>query len=146
MVQTRCGPTCAASGKRGCTMRTRDEKREYFAGGRLPANGKVHFIGIGGAGMSGIARVLLHQGRDVSGSDEIESATTIDLETRGAKVFIGHSEQNLENAETVVVSDAIDLEHNPEFVVAKNRGLPLFTRSQALASVIADRKVLAVTG
>ena len=127
-------------------MRTRSEKKDHFSQADFPPTGRVHFIGIGGAGMSGIARVLLHMGRDVSGSDEVESATTRDLQSRGAKVFIGHQETNLDDAEIVVVSDAVDLNSNPEFSAAKQKNLKLLTRSQALASVLQGRKVLAVTG
>ena len=126
-------------------MRTREEKKEYFAIGKLPPAGVVHFIGIGGAGMSGIARVLLHQGRDVTGSDEVDSASIEDLRQRGATVYIGHDAKNIQGSDIIIVSDAVDLKANPEFIAAKNAALFL-TRSQALAEVISRRKVLAVTG
>jgi D-alanine--D-alanine ligase len=127
-------------------MRTREEKKEHFSKPEFPGSGRVHFIGIGGAGMSGIARVLLHAGREVTGSDEVESATTRDLAARGARTFIGHEMSNVEGAETVVVSDAVDLKTNPEFLAAKSANLALLTRSQALAAVLKGKKVLAVTG
>lgn len=127
-------------------MRTRQDKQDYFTSGALPATGRVHFIGIGGAGMSGIARVLLHRGREVSGSDEVDSDSIADLRHRGATVFIGHAESNVADADIVVVSDAVDLAINSEFLEARRKKATLLTRSQALAAIVADKKVLAVTG
>ena len=82
--------------------------------------GKVHLVGIGGAGMSGIARILLARGVPVSGSDARESATSAALRDAGATVHIGHDATNVAGADTVVVSTAIR-DANPEVVEASDR-------------------------
>src|SRR5271168_3567736 len=84
--------------------------------------GRVHFAGIGGAGMSGIARVMLARGVQVSGSDQAESATLKELESLGARVYVGHDAANLGDADTLVVSSAIR-EDNAELAEARRRGL-----------------------
>ena len=104
-----------------------------------------HFIGIGGAGMSGIARIMLAQGIVVSGSDAKESAVTQQLETLGAKIFIGHSSQNQEQADVVVISSAIS-ESNPELLAAKERGVQIIPRAEALALVMYGKRSVAVAG
>jgi UDP-N-acetylmuramate--alanine ligase len=94
----------------------------------------VHFIGIGGSGISGLARMFLNAGIPVSGSDRAESQNTRDLEELGARVFIGHDAGNLDvvpDLDTVVYTGAIWPE-NPEFLAAKERGLSVLHRSQAL--------------
>ncbi len=78
----------------------------------------IHFVGIGGAGMSGIAEVLLNEGYAISGSDISQNAVTDRLQSKGATIFIGHDQTNVENASVVVVSTAID-KGNPELVAAK---------------------------
>ena len=113
----------------------------------LPAEdlGRVHFVGIGGAGMSGIARILLARGVAVSGSDAKESVALTALRALGADVFVGHDGEQLGAADTVVVSSAIrDL--NPELVAARGRGLRVLPRAAALASVMAGRRAVAVAG
>jgi UDP-N-acetylmuramate--alanine ligase len=107
--------------------------------------GRVHLVGIGGAGMSAIARVMLARGMPVSGSDAAESATLKELESLGARVHLGHRAANLGDAETLVVSSAIR-EDNPELAEARRRGLRVLHRAGALASLTADRRVIAVTG
>lgn len=104
-----------------------------------------HFIGIGGAGMSGIARIMLAQGVTVSGSDVKESAVTTQLETLGARVFIGHAAQNQAGADVVVVSSAISSQ-NPELVEAQSRGAQIMARADALALVMAGKRSVAVAG
>ena len=96
---------------------------------------KVHFIGIGGVGMSGIARVAKEKGMEVSGSDLRESRYTQQLREAGVKVFIGPSASNLEglDPDVVVVSTAI-LENNAEFIEAKKRNLPIWHRAKMLAA------------
>ncbi|MDQ2986348.1 MAG: D-alanine--D-alanine ligase [Armatimonadota bacterium] len=126
-------------------MRTRQETAQWFPLSSLPA-GSIHFIGIGGAGMSGIARVLLHQGREVSGSDIVDSESLDDLRERGAEIFVGHAAENVGTADVVVVSDAVTLKTNPEFIEAARRKLHLVKRSQALGSIVSDKRVIAVTG
>jgi UDP-N-acetylmuramate--alanine ligase len=94
--------------------------------------GHVHFIGIGGSGMSGIARILIGMGHKVTGSDVRTSPNIVALEALGAKIAIGHDEANLGEADTVVVTSAL-WPTNPEYLLAKKRNLPVIHRSQALA-------------
>src|SRR5215470_12682336 len=107
--------------------------------------GRVHFAGIGGAGMSGIARVMLARGVPVSGSDSADSATLKELEALGAKVHVGHAAGNLGDADTLVVSSAIR-DDNPELAEARRRGLRVLHRAGALAAVMHGRRVIAITG
>jgi UDP-N-acetylmuramate--alanine ligase len=107
--------------------------------------GSVHFIAIGGAGMSGVARVMLARGVPVSGSDAKKSLVLAALETEGAQVHIGHDAANLGNADTVVISSAIR-ENNVELQEARTRGLRVLHRSQALASVMQGSRRVAVAG
>ncbi|QKW35319.1 UDP-N-acetylmuramate--L-alanine ligase [Actinomadura sp. NAK00032] len=107
--------------------------------------GRVHFIAIGGAGMSGIARIMLRRGMAVSGSDARDSELLGQLGDLGAKVFVGHDEAHVGEADTVVVSTAIR-ESNPELVAARARGLRVLHRSAALASLMAGRRAVAVAG
>jgi UDP-N-acetylmuramate--alanine ligase len=113
----------------------------------LPAHrlGHVHFVGIGGAGLSAIARIMLARGIRVSGSDGVDSPTLDALRTLGARVHVGHASDQLGDADTVVLSTAVR-EDNPEYVAARARGLRVLPRSAALASVMAGRRVLAVAG
>lgn len=105
----------------------------------------IHFIGIGGIGMSGIAQIVLRKGIKVSGSDIKESKITAKLMELGAQVFIGHSCENLRGADVVVYSSAIT-EENPEFREAKRLNIPLVRRAEILAQLMADKTVIAVTG
>jgi len=107
--------------------------------------GAIHLIGIGGAGMSGIARILLARGVPVSGSDAKQSRTLAALAARGARVVVGHDPANLGNADTVVVSTAIR-ETNPELAEARRRGLPVLPRAAALAALMSGRRGVAVAG
>jgi len=107
--------------------------------------GRVHFIAIGGAGMSGIARIMLRRGMAVSGSDARDSELLGQLGDLGAKVFVGHDAAYVGDADTVVVSTAIR-ESNPELVAARERGLRVLHRSAALASLMAGRRAVAVAG
>jgi UDP-N-acetylmuramate--alanine ligase len=109
------------------------------------ALGRVHFIGIGGVGMAGLARVLLGRGATVSGSDAKASATTELLRALGATVRIGHDAAHLGDADTVVVTTAAR-ETNPELVEARRRGLLVLHRSQALAALMRGRRAVAVAG
>ncbi|MEW2356593.1 UDP-N-acetylmuramate--L-alanine ligase [Spirillospora sp. NPDC029432] len=107
--------------------------------------GRVHFIAIGGAGMSGIARIMLKRGIAVSGSDARDSELLGQLGDLGAKVFVGHDAAYLGDADTVVVSTAIR-EANPELAAARERGLRVLHRSAALAALMAGRRAVAVAG
>jgi UDP-N-acetylmuramate--alanine ligase len=112
------------------------------------ALGRVHFTGIGGAGMSGIARIMLARGIAVSGSDSTPSAMLDDLHAQGARVYVGHAAANLGDlgpADTLVLSSAIRAD-NPELAEATRRGLRVVHRAAALASVMAGRRVIAVAG
>jgi UDP-N-acetylmuramate--alanine ligase len=107
--------------------------------------GPVHLAGIGGIGMSALARLLLQTGRQVSGSDKQESPITDELKALGATIFIGHEAHNLKDAGALVVSTAITA-GNPELEEAKRRGLPVWHRSQLLAYLAKDDKLVAITG
>jgi UDP-N-acetylmuramate--alanine ligase len=107
--------------------------------------GRVHFIGIGGAGMSGVARILLARGSEVSGSDAKDSRGLAGLRAQGARVCVGHDVAHLTGADTVVVSSAVR-ESNPELAGARARGLRVLHRSQALAAVMQQRRAVAVAG
>lgn len=113
----------------------------------IPAErlGRVHFIGIGGAGMSGIARILLARGIRVSGSDAKDSVSLTALRALGARVYVGHAAEQVDGADTVVVSSAVR-ERNPELVAARTRNLRVLPRAAALAAVMAGRRAVAVAG
>ena len=113
----------------------------------LPAEqlGRVHFVGIGGAGLSGIARIMLGRGITVSGSDAHDSPTLEALRALGARVDLGHDAAHVAGADTLVVSTAVR-EDNPEYVEAVRQGLRILPRSAALAAVMSGRRVLAVAG
>ncbi|MFA4988607.1 MAG: UDP-N-acetylmuramate--L-alanine ligase [Candidatus Omnitrophota bacterium] len=104
-----------------------------------------HFIGIGGIGMSGIARLMLKCGFSVSGSDLREGRITKELEGLGARICIGHSPGNIKGMETVVYSSAIS-DDNPEMVHARDKGLPLMRRAEALAMLMRSKRVITVSG
>jgi UDP-N-acetylmuramate--alanine ligase len=105
----------------------------------------IHFIGIGGAGMSGIAEVLLNQGYHISGSDIAESGTTRRLQNLGMTVHIGHRADNVEKADVVVVSSAIDKE-NEEILEAMNRRIPIIRRAEMLAELMRYRHAIVIAG
>jgi len=113
----------------------------------VPASelGKVHFTAIGGAGMSGIARIMLSRGMTVSGSDAAASDLLAGLAVAGARVSVGHAAENLGDADTLVVSTAIRPD-NPELVKARQRGLRVLHRAAALASVMLGYQGIAVAG
>jgi UDP-N-acetylmuramate--alanine ligase len=107
--------------------------------------GIVHFIGIGGSGMSGIARIVNGMGNTVTGSDVRESPNIDALRKLGIQVKIGHAEDNLANANTVVVTSAL-WPTNPEYLLAKQNGIPVIHRSQALAHLASKKRLVAVAG
>ena len=113
----------------------------------IPAEklGHVHFVGIGGAGLSGIARIMVARGITVSGSDAKDSRTITALRALGATCYVGHDPAQVNGADTVVVSTAIK-ETNPEVVEARQRGLLLYSRAAALSSIMDGRRVAAVSG
>ena len=113
---------------------------------KLPGDvGPIHFVGIGGIGMSGIAEVLLDQGYLVQGSDVKSSDITQRLEKLGAQIYLNQAAENLETAEVVVVSSAIKM-GNPELVAARSRGLPVVRRAEMLAELMRLKSNIAVAG
>ncbi len=105
----------------------------------------IHFVGVGGSGMSGIAEVLVHLGYTVSGSDLAASATTRRLESEGVKVMIGHAAENAAGADAVVVSTAVRGD-NPEVVAARERKIPVVPRAQMLAELMRLKRGIAIAG
>jgi UDP-N-acetylmuramate--alanine ligase len=106
---------------------------------------RIHFVGIGGAGMSGIAEVLFNQGYDISGSDLKESNTTLHLQAMGIKVFIGHHVENVTGVDVVVNSSAVD-DSNPEIASAREQRIPIVRRAEMLAELMRYRHGIAVAG
>ncbi|MBD0353557.1 MAG: UDP-N-acetylmuramate--L-alanine ligase [Rubrobacteraceae bacterium] len=106
---------------------------------------KIHMIGIGGAGMSGIAEVLKNRGHTVTGSDLKESPYTRRLRDAGMEVYIGHAVKQIGDAERVVISTAIP-KTNPELLEARRRSIPVISRAAALASILKDGCSIAVAG
>jgi UDP-N-acetylmuramate--alanine ligase len=112
----------------------------------LPAQlGSLHFVGIGGSGMSGIARLFLAAGHRVTGSDRSENHNTQALRELGATVTIGHDAANLGDADTLIYTGAL-WPDNPEYLLAVERGLNVLHRSQALAWLIHGQRLIAVAG
>ena len=107
--------------------------------------GVVHFIGIGGIGMSGIAEVLHNLGYSVQGSDQADSANVQRLRDKGIACFVGHAAENLGAAEVVVVSTAVK-KNNPELVAARERLLPIVRRAEMLAELMRFRNAIAIGG
>ena len=103
----------------------------------------IHFVGIGGAGMIGIARVLLQKGYKISGSDILDSHDLQRLRSDGAKVSIGHSKENIKNANLLVVSSAID-KNNPELIQAKKDSITTIPRAEMLGSLMIGYESIAV--
>ncbi|WP_286239699.1 UDP-N-acetylmuramate--L-alanine ligase [Neptuniibacter halophilus] len=106
---------------------------------------RIHFIGIGGVGMCGIAEVLLNQGYQISGSDIKPSATTNRLQGLGMTICIGHSEENVSAVDVVVVSTAVN-EENPEVKAAREQRIPIVRRAEMLAELMRYRHGIAVAG
>jgi len=105
----------------------------------------IHFVGIGGSGMNGIAEVLLNLGFQVSGSDLAESSVTQRLKTLGATIHYGHDTNNLQDADAVVTSTAVKAD-NPEVVAARERRIPIVPRAVMLAELMRLRQGIAVAG
>src|SRR5436853_2331552 len=113
---------------------------------KLPADiGPIHFVGIGGIGMSGIAEVLVNLGYTVQGSDASDGANVKRLRDKGATVAVGHKAENLGLAEVVVVSTAIK-RANPELVAARTRRLPVVRRAEMLAELMRLKQCVAIAG
>lgn len=120
------------------TETTRDERL-------LEDLGRVHFIGVGGAGMSGIAHLMAARGMTVTGSDQADGDRLAELRSLGVTVHVGHAGEHVDGADTVVVSSAVH-EDNPELARARALGLRVIHRSQALAWLTRGHRVIAVAG
>src|SRR5262245_28253753 len=113
---------------------------------KLPREiGPIHFIGIGGIGMSGIAEVLMNLGYTVQGSDASDNANVKRLRDKGAKVFVGHKSEHVDGAEVMVVSSAIKRD-NPELVAAREKRLPVVRRAEMLAELMRLKSCVAIAG
>ena len=106
---------------------------------------KIHFVGIGGSGMSGIAEVLINQEYEVSGSDKSETSVTTHLKSLGAKIFFNHAPENIDGAQVVVMSSAID-PSNPEITRAKETMVPVIPRAEMLAELMRMKYGIAIAG
>ncbi len=112
----------------------------------LPLNiGLVHFVGIGGIGMSGIAEILHNLGHQVQGSDISENQNVKRLRSLGIKIHVGHDEDNINQANVVVISSAIKME-NPEIAAARTRRIPVVRRAEMLAELMRLKSSIAVGG
>jgi UDP-N-acetylmuramate--alanine ligase len=105
----------------------------------------IHFVGIGGIGMSGIAEVLINLGYNISGSDKAQSETTARLQKLGARVAFGHAAENIGNADVVVTSTAVKVD-NPEVVAAHQKNVPVIPRAEMLAELLKMKFSVAVSG
>src|SRR5580693_2364142 len=113
---------------------------------RLPREiGPIHFVGIGGIGMSGIAEVLCNLGYTVQGSDASESANVVRLREKGIKIAIGHQAENVAGADVVVVSTAIKRD-NPELMAARASRIPVVRRAEMLAELMRLKSCVAIAG
>src|SRR5688572_7174387 len=113
---------------------------------KLPLKlGTIHFIGIGGIGMSGIAEVLANLGYSVRGSDVADSANVKRLRGHGIAVAVGHKAENVEGAEVIVISSAIKRD-NPELVAARAKRLPVVRRAEMLAELMRLKSCIAIAG
>jgi UDP-N-acetylmuramate--alanine ligase len=111
----------------------------------MPDKNHIHLIGIGGTGLSAIAKVLLEQGHHVSGSDMHTSAQTESIAASGAVVFIGHDAAHIAGADWIIQSSAVP-DTNPEVMAARKSGIPVFKRAQMLSQIIREKHCLAVAG
>ena len=111
----------------------------------MPRVNRIHFVGVGGSGMSGIAEVLLNQGYSVTGSDITDSRVIRRLVKLGVQVSVGHEPRNVEGADVVVVSSAVDTD-NPEIVEAHRQRIPVVPRAEMLGELMRYRYGIAVAG
>ena len=111
----------------------------------IASNEVIHFIGIGGIGMSGLAQIMSTMGFEIQGSDLNSSKNTERLARKGIKVFLGHHQKNIKKATMIVASSAIK-KNNKELKFAKRKKLPVFKRGEMLANIVALKKNIVVTG
>lgn len=112
---------------------------------QLPQHGHIHFVGIGGVGLSAIARILIAQGYTVSGSDRAESVYTAALSRLGAAIYIGHDAANIGGADALIITSAVSADH-VEAAAARAAGVPVYKRSDIIASIMTGKTVIAVAG
>ena len=105
----------------------------------------IHFIGIGGIGMSGLAQVMKTMGFKIQGSDQNKNKSTVNCSKAGIKIFIKHNRKNVKNATIIVRSSAIT-ENNLEIREAKKRKIPIYSRAEVLANVVSLKKNIIITG
>ncbi|MGD8911125.1 MAG: UDP-N-acetylmuramate--L-alanine ligase [Candidatus Thiodiazotropha sp.] len=122
-----------------------EQLRKRYAPNSMGRMRQIHFVGIGGAGMSGIAEVMINLGYQVTGSDQKESAVTSRLAELGAEVMFGHNEGHVEAADAVVISSAIK-EDNPEVIAARDARIPVVPRAEMLAEIMRFHYGIAVAG
>ena len=106
---------------------------------------RLHFVGIGGSGMNGIAQVMLNLGYEISGTDLAENAATRRLQEQGAKIHIGHAESHVQGVDAVIISSAVT-DENPEVRAARERRIPVVPRAEMLAEIMRFRYGIAVAG
>ena len=105
----------------------------------------IHLIGIGGTGLSAIARVLIENGYSVSGSDKEISLLADDIARLGAKIYKGHDAKNIAGADAIIYSSAIP-EDNPELLAARETNIPLYKRSEFIGQLMVDKSCIAIAG
>lgn len=118
---------------------------EHFLSPRMGRVEQIHFVGIGGAGMCGIAEVLHNEGYRITGSDLSENRVVAQLRSLGIQVHIGHRVENIEGADVLVVSTAISTD-NPEVVMARSKRIPVLPRAAMLAELMRFRHGIAIAG
>ena len=128
-----------------CCSRSRGREAARVVSGVLAQARRIHFVGIGGIGMSGIAELLVNLGYEVSGSDMQRTDITDRLASLGARIASGHDARNVADAEVVVYSSAVR-SSNPEMVAARERGLPVVPRAELLAELMQLREGIAIAG
>ena len=122
-----------------------DDVMSDASGGTASVPSRVHLVGVGGAGMSAIARILAQRGHVVSGSDLHEGRAVAALRALGVRIGVGHAAEHVGDAEVVVISTAVP-ETNPEVVAARARGIPVVARARMLADILADARSVLVAG
>ena len=105
----------------------------------------IHFIGVGGIGMSGLAQIMKNMGFKIQGSDQSKNRNTISCAKSGIKIFIGHSPSNIKNATIIVKSTAIK-NNNSEIKYARKNNIPIYSRAEVLADVVSLKKNIIITG
>lgn len=122
-----------------------EQQRRRHAPNSMGRMRRIHFVGIGGAGMSGIAEVMLNLGYEVSGSDQRESGVTLRLARLGASIHLGHAEDHVQEVDAVVISSAVK-ESNPEVAAARKLRIPVVPRAEMLAEIMRFHYGIAVAG